>query len=140
VKNNPFGDLRKQLGLPEPPAGTPATPEPPFDSQGLAHGKRDSGTSGAPGLRDFEVGDFDHSGPKRAVVRYERSGRGGKEVTVIEQLGLKESELQIWLKQLKAALGCGGSVETDSIMLQGDHRKRLPAILTQRGVRKVIVG
>jgi len=48
--------------------------------------------------------------------------------------------LQLWLKQLKAALGCGGSVEHDSIMLQGDHRKRLPSILTQRGVRKVIVG
>ena len=59
---------------------------------------------------------------------------------MIEQLGLKEPELQVWLKQLKAALGCGGSVELDSIMLQGDHRKRLPAILTQRGVRKVIVG
>jgi translation initiation factor 1 (eIF-1/SUI1) len=27
----------------------------------------------------------------------------------------------------------------DTIMLQGDHRKRLPAILTQRGVRKTIV-
>lgn len=91
-------------------------------------------------MRDFEPGDFDRSGPKRAVVRYERSGRGGKEVTVIEQLGLKEADLLIWLKQLKAALGCGGSVETDTIMLQGDHRKRLPAILTQRGVRKVIVG
>ena len=131
MKNNPFGDLRKRLGLPETASETP--------------GLRDSGTSkpsdlGTPALRDFEAGDFDRSGPARAVVRYERSGRGGKEVTVIEQLGLKEPELQVWLKQLKAALGCGGSVELDSIMLQGDHRKRLPAILTQRGVRKVIVG
>lgn len=130
MKNNPFGDLRKQLGLPD-------APEVP-DSE--TSGPRDSGTLTAPGLRDFEVGDFDRSGPKRAVVRYERSGRGGKEVTVIEQLGLKEAELLIWLKQLKATLGCGGSVEHDSIMLQGDHRKRLPAILTQRGVRKTIVG
>lgn len=118
MKHNPFGDLRKTLGLPEQP-----------EVQDL----------GTPALRDFEPGDFDRSGPKRAVVRYERSGRGGKEVTVIEQLGLKDAELQVWLKQLKAALGCGGSVEHDSIMLQGDHRKRLPAILTQRGVRKTIV-
>ncbi len=126
MKNNPFGDLRKQLGLPEPPEGTSEPPE-----------VRDSG---APGLRDFEPGDFDRSGPARAVVRYERSGRGGKEVTVIEQLGLKEAELLTWLKQLKAALGCGGSVESDTIMLQGDHRTRLPAILKDRGVRKIIVG
>lgn len=132
MKNNPFGDLRKQLGLPEVPDS--GTSEP-----------RDSGTPelrnlAAPGLRDFEQGDFDRSGPKRAVVRYERSGRGGKEVTVIEQLGLKDAELQLWLKQLKAALGCGGSVEADTIMLQGDHRKRLPPILTKKGVRKVTVG
>lgn len=131
MKNNPFGDLRKQLGLPEAPeVPAPAPAEP-----------RNSGTPPrTSGLRDFETGDFDRSGPARAVVRYERSGRGGKEVTVIEQLGLKEAELLIWLKQLKAALGCGGSIEHDAIMLQGDHRKRLPAILKDRGVRKTIVG
>lgn len=133
MKNNPFGDLRKQLGLPE----TSTTPEPRDSGTAGTSGLRDPG---APGLRDFEPGDFDRSGPARAVVRYERSGRGGKEVTVIEQLGLKEAELLIWLKQLKAALGCGGSIENDAIMLQGDHRKRLPAILKGRGVRKTIVG
>jgi len=134
VRNNPFGDLRKQLGLPEPPEGTSETPEP--RDTGTSKGPRAPGTSG---LRDFEAGDFDRSGPARAVVRYERSGRGGKEVTVIEQLGLKEAELLVWLKQLKAALGCGGSVEADTIMLQGDHRTRLPAILKDRGVRRIIV-
>ena len=70
----------------------------------------------------------------------ERSGRGGKEATVVEQLGLDPGELDVWLKALKTALGCGGSVEGDALMLQGDHRKRLPAVLTARGVRKVIVG
>ena len=70
----------------------------------------------------------------------ERAGRGGKEATVIEQLGLSAADLEVWLKALKAALGCGGSIEGDSLMLQGDHRKRLPAALKDRGVRKVIVG
>ena len=128
MKNNPFGDLRKRLGLPDSETSELRNP-----------GTSELRNLGTPALRDFEPGDFDRSGPKRAVVRYERSGRGGKEVTVIEQLGLKDAELQIWLKQLKAALGCGGSVEADAIMLQGDHRKRLPAILTKRGVRKVTV-
>jgi len=136
VKNNPFGDLRKQLGLPDPGTSEPrdsGTPEP-----------RNLGTPelrdlAAPGLRNFDPKDFDRSGPARAVVRYERNGRGGKEVTVIEQLGLSQTELLAWLKQLKSALGCGGSVETDTIMLQGDHRKRLPAILKDRRVRKIIV-
>lgn len=79
-------------------------------------------------------------GIARAVVRMERSGRGGKEVTVIEHLGLPPLEREKWVKALKASMGCGGLVEGDTIVLQGDHRKRLPAILTARGVKKVIVG
>jgi translation initiation factor 1 len=79
-------------------------------------------------------------GPARAVVRMERKGRGGKEVTVVEQLGLKAKDLDVWLKALKGALGCGGVVEGETLVLQGDQRKRLPAILESRGVRKVICG
>jgi translation initiation factor 1 len=79
-------------------------------------------------------------GPARAVVRMERKGRGGKEVTVIEQLELSARELDVWLKDLKNALGCGGTVETATLVLQGDQRKRLPELLAERGVRKVVVG
>jgi translation initiation factor 1 len=46
----------------------------------------------------------------------------------------------VWLKALKGALGCGGAVEEESLVLQGDHRERLPALLESRGVRRVIVG
>ena len=70
----------------------------------------------------------------------ERSGRGGKEVTVVEQLAMSPAEREAWLKALKAALGCGGTLEGDAFMLQGDHRKRLPGLLTSRGVKKVTVG
>ena len=75
----------------------------------------------------------------RAVVRMERAGRGGKEVTVVEHLGLSAAELAAWLKALKASLGCGGTVEGDAIALQGDQRKRLPALLSARGVKRVTV-
>lgn len=78
-------------------------------------------------------------GPARAVVRYERKHRGGKEVTVVEKLELKPTELATWCKELKQALGCGGSVEETSIVLQGDQRTRLPDLLTRRGVGKVTV-
>ena len=76
----------------------------------------------------------------RAIVRIERTGRGGKEVTVVEHLDLSASQRDDWLKALKAALGCGGTVEGSSLVLQGDHRKRLPDILAKRGVKKVTVG
>jgi len=76
----------------------------------------------------------------RAVVRMERAGRGGKEATLIEQLDLSQAEREKWLKALKAALGCGGSISGDTIMLQGDHRERLKTVLTSRGVKRVIIG
>jgi translation initiation factor 1 len=79
-------------------------------------------------------------GPARAVVRLERKHRGGKEVTVIEKLALPAKELERWCRELKQALGCGGSVDGPSIVLQGDLRQRLPDVLTARGVGRVTVG
>lgn len=78
-------------------------------------------------------------GPAKAVVRLERKGRGGKDATVVEQLGLPAPELEAWCKALKSQLGCGGAIEGDTIVLQGDLRQRLPPMLEARGVRKVVV-
>jgi translation initiation factor 1 len=78
--------------------------------------------------------------PARAVVRLERKGRGGKEATVVEKLGLTPAALAAWADALKRALGCGGGVEDDAIALQGDQRERARAWLEGRGVRKVTMG
>ncbi len=79
-------------------------------------------------------------GPSRAVVRYERKGRGGKEATVVEQLGLSARERAEWLLAMKQALGCGGTLEGESLVLQGDHRSRVRAWLEARGVARISVG
>jgi translation initiation factor 1 len=78
--------------------------------------------------------------PARAVVRLERKGRGGKEVTVVERLGLAAPENERWSRELKQALGCGGAVEAETLVFQGDQRQRLADLLRARGVRKVSVG
>ena len=78
-------------------------------------------------------------GPARAVVRLEKKHRRGKEVTVVEKLGLAPAALETWCRELKQAMGCGGTVEDDAIVLQGDLRQRLPAVLTAKGVVKVTV-
>lgn len=96
----------------------------------------------APVVTEGATASADPTGTRpiaRAVVRLERSGRGGKEVTVVEHLGLSTDELGAWLKVLKAALGCGGALEDAAIVLQGDQRKRLPALLSGRGVKRVTV-
>jgi translation initiation factor 1 len=115
--HNPFAALAPLRG-PEKPAAPPAPPAATVAKPRAAAGK---------------------SYP-RAVVRMERAGRGGKEVTVVEQVPLTPAEREQWLKALKAGLGCGGTVEGDTLVLQGDQRKRLPALLTARGVKKVTIG
>ena len=79
-------------------------------------------------------------GPARAVVRYERKGRGGKEATVVEQLVLSPRERAEWLLAMKQALGCGGMLEGETLVLQGDQRARVRAWLEARGVSRISVG
>jgi translation initiation factor 1 len=78
-------------------------------------------------------------GPARAVVRLEKKGRRGKEVTVIEHLNLSPADLEVWLKALKAGLGCGGVIEGNALALQGDQRARVEPLLVSRGVRKITI-
>lgn len=78
--------------------------------------------------------------PPRAVVRLERKGRRGKEVTVVEQLELSDAERVAWLSDMRRSLGCGGTEEEGALVLQGDHRQRVEAFLKARGVGRVSVG
>lgn len=119
-----------------PPAPTPAPFHNPF--AGLAA----VASSLPPGPTPVPAGPSPLSGtaPRRAVVRYERKGHGGKEMTRIQQLGLSGGDLARWLKDAKQGLGCGGVVEGEDLLLQGDQRGRLAAWLTGRGVQKVTVG
>ncbi len=91
------------------------------------------------GKTEAEVAAAQKKQPARAVVRLERTGRGGKEVTVVSHLELPVMEREVWLKALKTGLGCGGQVDGDALVLQGDQRERLPKLLEQRGVKKVTV-
>ncbi len=76
-------------------------------------------------------------GPAKAVIRLERKGRSGKEVTVVEQLELSAPELARWHQDLKRLLGCGGVIEGNALVFQGDQRQRLKDALLARGVRRI---
>lgn len=120
----------------------PSAPPPPFNNPFAALAGRRTELPSAPEVPEpsAPASAPEKKGPPRAVVRYERKGHGGKEVTLIEQLELPAPELERWLKALKQSLGCGGRVEEGAIVLQGDQRERLPKLLTDRGVRKISVG
>jgi len=61
-----------------------------------------------------------------AVLRIEKSGRGGKTVTVIDGLPKLEIYLKEWTKLLKNKCGSGGTYRLDGkeglIEIQGDKR------------------
>jgi translation initiation factor 1 len=136
--NNPFGGLAGKLGMtPEAARGTPSPRSSPPHGGGEGNEKGPS-TRGA-AVQVDPTGDRERP-PARAVVRLERKGRGGKEATVVEKLGLAPAQAERWVKELKASLGCGGTVEGDALVLQGDQRERVKAQLERRGVRKVTLG
>lgn len=65
-------------------------------------------------------------------VRVE-SRRYGKPMTIIEGFEDANIDLQELASGLKRQLGAGGTVEGDTIEIQGDHRRRLPEILREEG-------
>jgi translation initiation factor 1 len=117
----PFNNAFAKLAKTQPPVASPGGAEATPKSPSAAEVKR-------------------RPAPARAVVRLERKGRGGKEVTVVEQLELSPQDLASWVAILKHSLGTGGAVEDGSLVLQGDHRERVRAWLEKHGVKKVSVG
>jgi translation initiation factor 1 len=74
--------------------------------------------------------------PQKQRPRYRFEKRRGKPVTVITHLALSEADLKALASDLKSKLGAGGTVEEGEIVLQGDRREVLPALLVARGFRQ----
>ncbi len=113
--DSPFAVLRALASPatspePVPPTAVPASPDAP---------------PGSPSV------------PRRAVVRIEKKGRGGRTVTRIEQLGLDADALAVLATRLRRALGCGGAVEGADVIVQGDVRDRVVAFLEAEGVTRI---
>lgn len=69
-------------------------------------------------------------------ISYERKGRGGKEVTIISGFTIDHDQLTSIASTLKQRLGCGGSARGAEILLQGDRRNSLPALLKELNLSK----
>ena len=70
---------------------------------------------------------------QRFVVTIDRRRRAGKQVTLVSGFVGEDAELDALGKQLKTRLGVGGSVSDGEILLQGDVRDKVVALLTDLG-------
>lgn len=68
-----------------------------------------------------------------AKLRIEKSGRGGKTVTVVYDLPRNAAFLSELSQELKRLCGTGGAVRDGVVELQGDLRDRVRAALQKKG-------
>jgi translation initiation factor 1 len=75
--------------------------------------------------------------PNRQNLRVEldKSGRAGKQVTLITGFVGSGADLETLTKLLKARCGVGGSCKQGEILIQGDVREKVVGILTKEGYK-----
>jgi len=73
------------------------------------------------------------AGDGNVKVSRESKGRGGKTVTLVRGLALDAMALALLGKQLRSAVGSGGTVKDGVIEIQGDHCERVMEELKKQG-------
>lgn len=63
----------------------------------------------------------------------EKAGRGGKMVTIVDNLPDNDVFLKELSQDLKRACGTGGTVLEGAVQLQGDVRDRIRPVLAAKG-------
>ncbi|CAM2010612.1 translation initiation factor [Acanthopleuribacter pedis] len=106
LKHNPFAALGQSLGV--SPEATP----------------KDAATTAAASAKKE---------PERAtlLVRMEKRAKG-KQVTCVYHL---ERDHQKMLKQLKAQLGTGGTLQDDTLEIRGDFREKIGNFFREKGYK-----
>lgn len=107
--NNPFGSL-----------------DLPFDSEDIQRGEK----------AQAQNEQVEKSQKIITRIRLEKSGRGGKTVTVLyDWENIKTADLKRTFKQVKKHLATGGSFQEDSLEFQGDQRQKAADFLNTLNIQ-----
>ena len=97
--------------------------------------------------QDFQMPEEQYEQREPLICKYEKKGRNGKPVTLIEGFEGSEEELKNILyeiknfsKKIKTTLGIGGSEKDGVIIIQGDNRDKIMKILSDMGYKTKRVG
>lgn len=90
--------------------------------------------------QDFEMPEEKSEQKNPLICKYEKKGRNGKPVTLIEGFEGSDEELKNISKKIKTTLGIGGSEKDGVIIIQGDNRNKIIQILQDMGYKTKRVG
>lgn len=90
--------------------------------------------------QDFEMPEEKFEQKNPLICKFEKKGRNGKPVTLIEGFEGTEEELKQISKKIKTTLGIGGSEKEGIIVIQGDNRDKIMKILQDMGYKTKRVG
>lgn len=71
----------------------------------------------------------------KLTVAIEKKGRGGKTATIVSGFTVSQQRLEEIAKTLKQKLGAGGSARGGEILIQGDRRNDVIALLHSMGYK-----
>jgi translation initiation factor 1 len=77
---------------------------------------------------------------QKLKVMLDKSGRGGKVVTLVEGFIGTKADLENLGKELKSYCGTGGSAKDYQILIQGDVRKKVSDFLQKKGAVVKMIG
>lgn len=72
------------------------------------------------------------------LCKYEK--RKGKPITILDGYTGATSDFKILAKEIKKKLSVGGSFKDDKIIIQGDYRDKIMAMLKEKGFKVKRVG
>ncbi|WP_273566932.1 translation initiation factor [Maribacter halichondriae] len=72
------------------------------------------------------------------ICKYEK--RNGKPITILENYNGTDADFKKLTKELKTKLSVGGTFKEGKIIIQGDYRDRIMALLQEKGFSTKRVG
>ncbi|MBU4539306.1 MAG: translation initiation factor [Weeksellaceae bacterium] len=90
--------------------------------------------------QDFKMPEEKFVQKEPLVCKFEKKGRNGKPVTLIEGFEGSDDDLKSISKKIKITLGIGGSEKDGVIVIQGDNRDKIMKILQEMGYKTKRVG